>query len=98
MGSTFTETYESAPPSRPHEPHFNVSPIRSRILKESIAANRKKHRASRRSAKWTKQPKYEGFQSTLDLNDDLKPLQFSKRFKVRSSGNVINIQSYNQQR
>jgi len=81
MGSTFTETYDSVRPSRIAEPHFNVSPIRSRVLKESIAANRKERGATRRPAKWTKRPKYEGFQSTLDLNDGLKPLQSFKKPK-----------------
>jgi len=81
MESTFTKTSSSARPSSTHGPHFNVSPIRSRVLKESIAANRKAGGPRPRPPKWTKPPKYEGLQSTLNLNDGLKPLPSSKRPK-----------------
>jgi hypothetical protein len=51
-----------------------VSSIRQRILEESKASNRTKSKAPRKQT-WTKKAKYEGYQSTLDLSDGLKPLR-----------------------
>ena len=63
------------------EPQRAPSPIRAKILKESIAAARKERGTSQRQYTWTKKPKYDGFQSTLDLNNGLRPLRPSKALK-----------------
>ena len=54
--------------------HAQSSSVRSRILKESINANRKGSGKPQRRATWTKKPKYQG-QSTLDLRNGLAPLR-----------------------
>jgi hypothetical protein len=61
------------------EKHEPLSDLRSRILEESRAFNRK----GPRKPTWTKQPKYEGYQSTLDLNNDLQALPPSSGSKGR---------------
>lgn len=67
------------------DPHcVDRSLLRSQIVTESIDANQERIPSSskKRKTKWTK-VKYDGFQSTLDLRNSLKPLRPSK---VRKSG------------
>lgn len=81
MASSITGNDPSSQPCPGNGPPAKPSPLRKKILEESIAANREQTESKRVSA-WTKRPKYEKFQSTLDLNNSLEPLPFSKTRKV----------------
>jgi hypothetical protein len=82
MASSSARNGASSHPCPANDPPMNPSPVRKRILEESIAANREEQRESKRTSTWTKRPKYERFQSTLDSKNGLQPLPFSKTRKV----------------